>query len=75
VLQAFGQTCTDDSTCSTALSDATCYGSRIPVPNGRDIRVPGYCTSRCTIDEDCPKTRSFSCSAPDADGKQWCVRP
>jgi hypothetical protein len=74
VLQAFGQTCTDDSTCSAALSDATCYGSRIKVPSGRDIRVPGYCTSRCTTDADCPRTRGFTCSAPDVDGKQWCVR-
>jgi hypothetical protein len=51
VLQAFGQTCLDDSACPTALADSKCVGL---VKNKGTVLFAGYCSSRCTVPADCP---------------------
>ncbi|HET9598498.1 MAG TPA: hypothetical protein VFP65_23115 [Anaeromyxobacteraceae bacterium] len=65
VLQAFGPTCMDDSTCSTALADARCIGL---VKGSHDVVItPGYCSSRCTVQDDCPA--GYSCATDPTLGK------
>lgn len=55
VLQAFGAVCLDDATCSAVLMDGHCQGL------DKKRGTPGYCTSRCASDVDCPTLLGFRC--------------
>jgi len=50
-LEEFGSVCFQESQC--ALSDPRCYGA-----SGSN---PGYCTSRCNSNSDCPEHLGFRC--------------
>jgi hypothetical protein len=68
VLQAFGQTCLSNDGCSAALADAKCVGL---VKNQGSVVTPGYCSSHCLSNADCPVSLGYTCDV----GNGWCVRP
>ena len=60
VLQAFGTVCVDDFLCAQfGLADAKCVG----LVKGKKgtVTTPGYCSSRCTVAQDCPTALGFTC--------------
>jgi hypothetical protein len=66
VLDVFGIACVDDNALDCpALADAKCFG--LEKERGQ-VSQPGYCTSRCSTNADCPTSRGFSCSGG------FCVR-
>jgi hypothetical protein len=72
VLQAFGSLCIDDSFCAGAgLQDAQCVDL---LKSGKTVLSPGYCSSRCETDADCPTVGTVVYRCGDTVKGKACVK-
>jgi hypothetical protein len=63
-LEEFGSVCFEDAQC--ALSDAKCFGA--------GGSTPGYCTSRCNSNSDCPEYLFYRCEQEPGGSNNFCLR-